>query len=82
MLVDAVLDHVSARAPASLSVADVGTGSGAIALAIATNAPNMKIYALDVSLDALAVARTNIQRLDPHGQVMLLHSDLLAALPA
>ncbi len=82
MLVDAVLDVVAVKAPQHLIVADVGTGSGAIALAVALNAPGTHIYAVDVSMDALAVAGANTARHDLHGQVTLLHGDLLAPLPA
>jgi release factor glutamine methyltransferase len=43
-------------------VADLGTGSGAIALAIARAAPNARVTATDVSPDALAVAQANARR--------------------
>jgi release factor glutamine methyltransferase len=59
----------------------VGTGSGAIALAVAANAENARIYALDVSQDALAVAAKNTATHDSRAQITLLHSDLLASLP-
>jgi release factor glutamine methyltransferase len=81
MLVDAVLDHLAERSPARLTIADVGTGSGAIALAIAANAPDAKIYATDISAEALAVAKRNIDRLDTRSQIQLCHGDLLTALP-
>jgi release factor glutamine methyltransferase len=81
MLVDAVLEVVSCADHSPVVVADVGTGSGAIALAVAANAENTRIYALDVSADALAVARTNVARHDPRWQVTLLDGDLLEPLP-
>jgi len=43
-----------------LTVADIGTGSGAIALAIAAELPQVEVWATDVSADALAVARANV----------------------
>ena len=81
MLVDAVLDYVAERSPAVLTIADVGTGSGAIALAIAANAPEVKLYATDISPRALAVAQANVTSLDRRGQVLLLPGDLLSPLP-
>jgi release factor glutamine methyltransferase len=82
LLVDAVIDHIEMREGQILTVADVGAGSGAIALAIAANCPNTQVYAIDLSAEALEVAQQNVQRLDHHGQVTLLQGDLLAPLPA
>ncbi len=81
LLVDAVLDQSELRDHNPLRIADVGTGSGAIALSIAANAPNATLYAIDVSPDALEVARANAQRLDERHQVTLLQGDLLTPLP-
>jgi release factor glutamine methyltransferase len=61
------------------TVLDVGTGSGAIALAIKHARPSLRVSACDVSEDALAVARANAQRLGL--DVPMLRSDLLAAVP-
>jgi release factor glutamine methyltransferase len=81
LLVDAVLDHVESRPDKEVRMVDVGTGSGAIALAVAVNCPTATIYAIDLSADALAVAQTNVDRLDERGQITLLQGDLLAPLP-
>jgi release factor glutamine methyltransferase len=81
LLVDAVLDQIDLRDHVPLRIADVGTGSGAIALSIAANEPNAILYAIDVSTDALEVARSNAQCLDERKQVTLLHGDLLTPLP-
>ena len=56
VLVDAVLAHAGDRA---LTVVDVGTGSGAIAVTLAVRAPKLRVIATDVSSAALAVARAN-----------------------
>jgi release factor glutamine methyltransferase len=62
-------------------VADIGTGSGAIALAVAVNVPEAIVYATDVSDDALAVASQNVWRYGVGDQVQLLPGRLLEPLP-
>ena len=61
-------------------VVDVGTGTGAIALTLALAWPAAQVDALDVSPDALALARENATRLALAERVRFHHSDLLAAL--
>jgi release factor glutamine methyltransferase len=61
-LVEAVLSRVPDRA-APLAVLDLGTGSGAIALALARELPRAELTASDVSAAALAVARKNAEAL-------------------
>jgi release factor glutamine methyltransferase len=81
LLVDAVLDHIQSRPDRQVRIADVGTGSGAIALAVAANAPDVTIYATDLSAGALEVAQANVDRLDTRRQITLLQGDLLNPLP-
>jgi len=69
------------RADAAAVVADLGTGSGAIALAIAKQRPGARVVATDASSAALAVARRNADRLDIDN-VEFGHGDWCAALPA
>lgn len=57
---------------------DVGTGSGAIALAVAKRLPALRVLATDVSPAALAVADLNAKRLRLAGRVTFLPGDLLA----
>jgi release factor glutamine methyltransferase len=64
----------------TLTVADVGTGSGALALTLARHLPCAVIYATDCQPDALAVARANASALGLTDRVHLVASDLLAAL--
>jgi release factor glutamine methyltransferase len=58
-----LLVEVALSLPAGASVADVGTGSGAVALALAAERPDLAVTGIDVSEDAVAVARTNGARL-------------------
>lgn len=62
-LVEWALDVVPASSPSTQRVVDVGTGSGAIALALKHTCPQWDVTAVDVSADALAVALANAQRL-------------------
>jgi release factor glutamine methyltransferase len=59
ILVDEVLDWAEARGQEGLSVLDVGTGSGAIALSLALEGPFTRVVATDASADALDLAREN-----------------------
>ena len=79
-VVEAVLARVGVGdPPASLRIADVGTGSGCIALALAKELPTAEIHATDISPETLEVARSNASRL----QLNHVHShqtDLLEGL--
>lgn len=61
-------------------VADLGTGSGAIAIAIANERPAAAMTATDASEEALAVARRNAERLVP-GRIRFVAGDWFSALP-
>jgi release factor glutamine methyltransferase len=77
VLVERALEVVE---PEGAVVVDVGTGTGAVALAIKRFRPDARVLATDVSEDAIAVARTNASRHQLEIQAIL--GDLLSPLPA
>jgi release factor glutamine methyltransferase len=78
IVVERALDHI--RGVAEPRVLDVGTGTGAIALAIADEVPAARITAMDVSPDALALARENLELTGVNGRVRLVEHDLTSGL--
>jgi release factor glutamine methyltransferase len=74
-----VLVEVGLGLPHGARVVDVGTGSGAVALALKDERPDLEVWATDVSADALAVARDNADALNL--EVQFIHGDLLEGLP-
>ena len=76
-LVEALLQRVPKDAP--LRICDVGTGSGAIAVALAHALPGAQITALDCSAAALDVARQNAVRHSVADRLRIAESDLLGA---
>jgi release factor glutamine methyltransferase len=75
LLLEQALDWAGDR---SLHAVDVGTGSGALAVTLAANRPNVQVYAIDISPAALAVARRNAER--HHALVTFYQGDLLTPL--
>jgi release factor glutamine methyltransferase len=73
--------HRRRSAPRVPRVLDVGTGSGAVALALATEHPAVRVVGVDVDVRALEIARLNAERLGLAGRVDLLQSDLFGSLP-
>ena len=78
-----LVESVLARLPHDhpVSIADVGTGSGAIAIALAVHLPEAHITALDFSTEALHIAQLNAENHDVAQRIRFLQSDLFAALP-
>ena len=88
LLVQAVLNKVAEAsslciqrqdAAATLKIADVGTGTGCIALSLLHELPDAEVTAIDISPDALALARENAERLGLSARFQTLESDLLGA---
>ncbi|HEY4712244.1 MAG TPA: peptide chain release factor N(5)-glutamine methyltransferase [Dehalococcoidia bacterium] len=64
-----------------ITIADIGTGCGAIAINLALALPQAKVYATDISASALQVAEMNCRRHGVNSQVELLQGNLLEPLP-
>ena len=62
-------------------LADIGTGSGCLAVTLALERPDAHVWATDLSPDALKTARKNVVRYDLIERITLLPGDLLAPLP-
>jgi release factor glutamine methyltransferase len=74
-----ILEEMTARAPEQRWVVDIGTGSGCLAIVLANKIPSAQLHAVDISEEALAVARENARR---HGVRVEFHqSDYLQSLP-
>jgi release factor glutamine methyltransferase len=79
-------EHLVERALASLgsapaTVADIGSGSGAIAVAIALRAPNVQVWATDRSEAAVELTRANVARYGLGQRVRVVQGDLLESVP-
>lgn len=74
-----LVEHALARLPEGGTLVDLGTGSGAIALAVADERPDARVFGTDASGEALGWAQVNKGRLDSAAQ--FLEGDLFEPLP-
>ena len=63
------------------TIAEIGTGCGAIAISLAVNLPQAKIYASDISATAIKIAQLNCQKHEVADRIHLLEGDMLDPLP-
>jgi release factor glutamine methyltransferase len=78
LAINAIQDAVTAGTPNPIAV-DLGTGSGAIALAMATENPSAKIYAVEKSPEAFVFTRSNFDRYAKQCHATLIQGDLIDA---
>ena len=78
-LVDWLLENLRPAPAPIMQALDVGTGSGAIALAVLKARHELEVTAVDSSAEALEVAAANAERLGLSERLTLAHSDLMAA---
>jgi release factor glutamine methyltransferase len=79
LLVEKVIQKSQISKTQNPKIADVGTGSGIIAITLATKLPHAHITATDISPAALAVAQSNAQRHHVADRITFVESDLLAS---
>jgi release factor glutamine methyltransferase len=79
LLVDKAIEMVKNREISR--IADIGTGSGAIAISLAVNLPEATVYATEISDRALKVAAKNCRKHGVTNRVVLLHGNMLEPLP-
>lgn len=79
LLVEMALNLAKQRLIAT--IAEIGTGSGAIAISLALKLPQAKIYATDISADALKMALNNCRKHGLTDRIHLLEGDMLDPLP-
>lgn len=80
ILVETARDHLVRSSKERPRIADIGTGSAAIACSLALLLPNARILASDISSEALDVAMDNVKRHGLEGRVVCVQGDLLEVL--
>ena len=80
-LVDEAIAVLAHRAEPATAIADIGCGSGAIAVALAASVPGVRVHAVDRSPTAVALTRANARRHGLGARVLVHAGDLTAPLP-
>jgi len=79
-LAELVLDQIPASPVPETRVADIGTGSGVLAVTLALERPGLAVLATDLCADTLALARENALAHEVAGRIKWLQTDLLAGI--
>lgn len=82
LLVRTVLDHATRLATDALTIVDVGTGSGNIAVSLALELPHSRVFALDISPEAVAQAQRHVDTYGLQARVSVRCGDLFAPIAA
>lgn len=77
LLVETMLEEFNGRGGSANRLVDVGTGSGILAITLALERPELEVLAVDLSEDALCLARENAERLGAADRIAFQRSDLL-----
>ena len=77
LLVDVVLPKLKEASKEGMRLIDVGTGCGILAITFALEIPGLEVVAVDLSPDALALARENAARFGLESRIAFVHSNLL-----
>jgi release factor glutamine methyltransferase len=77
---EGIVEAADAAAPSARRILDLGTGSGILAVTFAVERPSARVFAVDRSTEALALARENARRLGVSARVALAASDWATAL--
>ena len=75
LLVELATEFAAQAGNSGLNIADVGTGSGVLAITLAAEMPGAAVTAVDIDADALDVARRNARKLGVSDRVRFVHAD-------
>jgi len=77
-LAELILKEIPVPAASGTRLADIGTGSGVLAITLALERPSLEVVATELSADTLALARENAQAHEVDGRIVWLQTDLLS----
>jgi len=81
ILVEKIIEYVKENCTGIVNILDIGTGSGCISVSLAYYLPNSRITAVDISCEALEVAKRNAEIAGVENRIQFLQSDLFSQLP-